>query len=170
VIDVNLRGTYLSNRAVLPALIEQRRGTILNLSSVSGIRARAHDAAYCASKFAVLGLSESLHAEVRRYGVRVQAILPDVVATPLWEQNGPVPRPADALPPERVADLIVFMLTQPDDTTLVAPMIAPLRARRRKSAPAETGLPEPAMPAAAVRGGDAPERLLDPFESRRPWR
>lgn len=139
VLDVNLRGTYLSNRAVLPAMTARHRGSIINVASLSGLKGRAHDAPYCASKAGILGLSESILAEVRRHGVRVQAILPDVVDTPLWRQNGPVPRPGDALPPERIADLIVFMLTQPDDTMLVAPAIAPLRARRRKPAAAPAG-------------------------------
>ncbi|HEV8122388.1 MAG TPA: SDR family NAD(P)-dependent oxidoreductase [Candidatus Polarisedimenticolia bacterium] len=134
VIDVNLRGTFLVNRAVLPHFMEQRRGTILNLSSLSGLHGRAHDAAYCASKFGVAGLTGTVRAEAERYGVRVAAIFPDVVDTPLWDQNGPVPRPGDALPPERVADLIVFMLEQPDDTVLTGPVIAPLRARRRRAA------------------------------------
>ena len=50
VIDVNLKGTFLCNRAVLPAMIRQREGTIVNISSVSGLEGRAHDGPYCASK------------------------------------------------------------------------------------------------------------------------
>ncbi|MDY7012193.1 MAG: SDR family oxidoreductase [Cyanobacteriota bacterium] len=128
VIDINLKGVFLSNRAVLPAMIAQKSGTILNLSSTSGRQGRAHDAPYCASKFGVIGLSESLAEEVRLYGIKVQAILPDAIDTPLWEQNGPI-KPEYALPPERVADLIVYMLTLPADTLLVAPAIAPFRTR-----------------------------------------
>jgi hypothetical protein len=60
--------------------------------------------------------------------------MPHAIDTPMWEQNHPVPKPGDALPPERVADLIVFMLSQPEDTVLVGPVIAPLGARRRKGA------------------------------------
>jgi NAD(P)-dependent dehydrogenase (short-subunit alcohol dehydrogenase family) len=133
ILDINLRGVFLSNRAVLPTMIEQRVGTILNISSVSGLKGRAHDGPYCASKFGIIGLSQSIADEVRNYGVKVQAIMPDAIDTPLWDQNYPVPRPGDALPPERVADLIVFMLMQPEDTVLVGPVIAPLGARRRKA-------------------------------------
>ncbi len=132
VLDVNLKGVFLSNRAVLPAMIKQRAGTIINISSVSGLQGRAHDGPYCASKFGVIGLTQSIADEVRSYGVKVQAIMPDAVATPLWAQNHPVPPPGDALPPERVADVIVFMLAQPDDTLLLGSVIAPLGARRRK--------------------------------------
>jgi NAD(P)-dependent dehydrogenase (short-subunit alcohol dehydrogenase family) len=134
VLDVNLKGVFLTNRAVLPAMIQQRSGIILNLSSVSGLKGRAHDGPYCASKFGVIGLSQTVADEVRTYGVKVQALMPDSIATPFWEQNHPVPPPGDALPPERVADLILFLLTQAEDTVLVGPVIAPLGARRRKGA------------------------------------
>jgi NAD(P)-dependent dehydrogenase (short-subunit alcohol dehydrogenase family) len=134
VLGVNLRGVFLGNRAVLPTMIKQRSGTILNISSVSGLKGRAHDGPYCASKFGVIGLSQSIADEVRSYGVKVQALMPDAIDTPFWDQNYPVPRPGDALQPERVADLILFMLAQPDDTVLAGPVIAPLGARRRKPA------------------------------------
>jgi NAD(P)-dependent dehydrogenase (short-subunit alcohol dehydrogenase family) len=131
VIDTNLKGMFLSNRAVLPAMSKQRQGNIVNVSSVSGKEGRAHDAPYCASKFGVIGMSESLAEEVRNQGIRVQILCPDAVATPFWEQNAPVPMPTTALAPERIADLIVFMLTLPEDTMLVSPVIAPFRTRRR---------------------------------------
>lgn len=132
VIDINLKGVFLSNRAVLPAMISQKSGTIINLSSTSGRQGKAHDAPYCASKFGVIGLSESLAEEVRLYGIKVQAILPDAVDTPIWEQNGPI-KPEYALPAKRVADLILYMLTLPSDTLIVAPVIAPFRTRQRRT-------------------------------------
>ncbi|GIX45851.1 MAG: hypothetical protein KatS3mg131_0062 [Candidatus Tectimicrobiota bacterium] len=132
VLDTNLKGVFLSNRAVLPAMIRQRRGAIVNVSSVAGRVGRAYDSAYCASKFGVIGLSEALAEEVRSYNVRVQVVLPDAVDTPLWAQNSPLPRPPSALPAERVADFIVYLLSLPEDTILVQPIIAPFQARRRK--------------------------------------
>ena len=134
ILDTNLKGVFLSNRAVLPAMIAQRRGTIINLSSVSGLRGRAHDAPYCASKFGIIGLTQSLAEEVRGHSIRVELVLPDAVATPIWRQNGPVPMPAHALAPERVADLVRFMLTEPEDTVLVAPVIAPFASAQRSAA------------------------------------
>ena len=133
VIDINLKGVFLSNRAVLPAMIAQRNGMIINISSISGLQGRAYDGPYCASKFGVIGLSQSVADEVKSYGIKVQALMPGAVATPFWEQNLPAPMPGDALPPERIADLIVFMLLQPEDTILVGPVVAPLGARRRKA-------------------------------------
>ena len=135
VIDTNLRGVFLTNRAVLPGMIARRRGQIVNLSSTSGRVGRPLDSAYCASKFGVIGLSEALAEEARPYGVKVHVVLPDAVDTPMWRQNGPIAVPPDALTPERVADLIVYLLTLPDDTMLVNPVIAPFRTRRRTTQP-----------------------------------
>jgi NAD(P)-dependent dehydrogenase (short-subunit alcohol dehydrogenase family) len=136
VIDTNLRGMFLCNRAVLGPMIAQRGGHIVNLSSTSGRQGRALDAPYCASKFGVIGLSEALAEEVRPYGVRLHIVLPDAVATPMWDQNGPIAAPADALPPSRVADFIVYLLRLPEDTVLVSPVIAPFKTRKRISRPA----------------------------------
>jgi len=134
VMSINLRGVFLANRAVLPTLVAQRSGLIVNVSSVQGLQGRAYDSAYCASKFGVIGLSQAVADEVKSYGVKVQALMPAAVATPFWEQNLPAPMPGDAMPPERVADVIVFMLLQPEDSVLVGPVIAPVGARRRKAA------------------------------------
>ncbi len=133
VIDTNLKGTFLCNRAVLPAMIKQRAGKIINISSTSGKKGRAFDSVYCASKFGVIGLSESLAEEVRRYGIKVQTVLPDAVNTPLWDQNGPIRAPEYALSPERVAELIVYMLKLPEDTIFENIVISPFPTRRRKN-------------------------------------
>jgi short-subunit dehydrogenase len=114
-------------------MIRQRKGNIVNLSSVAGRQGRAHDAPYCASKFGVIGMSEALAEEVSRLGVRVQVVLPDAVRTPIWEQNGPIPCPEDALPPERVAELILTMVTLPWDSVMGSVTIAPFKTRRRKT-------------------------------------
>jgi 3-oxoacyl-[acyl-carrier protein] reductase len=125
VLDTNLKGVFFSNRAVLPTMIRQRKGHIINVASTSGLRGLAFDSAYCASKFGVIGLSEALAGEVCQYGVKVQAVLPGTIDTPMWSQNGPLPRPRAMLSAERVADLIVLMLTLPEDTMLVSPVIVP---------------------------------------------
>ena len=132
VIGINLRGIFLVNRAVLPTMVAQRSGTIINVSSVQGLQGRAYDSVYCASKAGVIGLTQAVAEEVRSFGIKAQALMPAAVATPMWEQNKPAPMPGDAIAPERVAEVIAFMLLQPDDTMLVGPVIAPVGARRRK--------------------------------------
>jgi len=125
VVDTNLRGVFLSNRAVLPTMIRQRRGQIINLSSTSGRKGYAFDTAYCASKFGVIALTEALAQEVRPYGIRVQALLPGAIDTPMWDQNGPIRRPEFALPARRVAELVIHLLVTAPDTVVVSPVIEP---------------------------------------------
>jgi NAD(P)-dependent dehydrogenase (short-subunit alcohol dehydrogenase family) len=132
VLNVNLTGTFLSNRAVLPKMMGQRQGDIINLSSVSGKQGRAFDGAYCASKFGIIGLSESIAEEVAAYGIRVQTLLPDAVDTPLWQQNGSQAiQAALKLPPERVAEFILYLLCLPPDTRLLNPVIAPMKTSKK---------------------------------------
>jgi NAD(P)-dependent dehydrogenase (short-subunit alcohol dehydrogenase family) len=135
VVETNLKGVFLSNRAVVSAMVAQRRGVIVNLSSTSGRRGLAYDSAYCASKFGVIGFSEALAEEVRPFGVKVQVVLPGPVETPFWEQNAPLPAPPEMLPAERVADLILYLVDLPDDTVLVHPTIVGFRARHRSAPP-----------------------------------
>jgi NAD(P)-dependent dehydrogenase (short-subunit alcohol dehydrogenase family) len=125
ILDTNLKGVFLTNRAVLPTMMRQHKGNIINLSSTSGRKGLAYDCAYCASKFGVIGLSEALAEEASEYGVRVQVVLPGAIDTPMWRQNGLLPQPQEVLPVERVAELIVLMLTMPEDAILVSPSIVP---------------------------------------------
>jgi len=131
VIGTNLRGTFLTDRAVLPVMIRQRAGQILNISSTSGRKGRAFDSVYCASKFGVIGLSESMAREVEHYGIKVHVLLPDAVNTPLWQQNGPIPCPPGSLTPSRVAQVILFLLLLPQDTMVAAPVVVPFRGGAR---------------------------------------
>lgn len=133
IIDVNLTGTFLANRAVLPAMLDQKEGDIINLSSVSGRQGRAFDGPYSASKAGIIGLSESLSEEVARQGIRVQTVLPDAVDTGLWSQSGGVAlKPQAMLEPARVAELLVYLLALPRDTYLLNPVVVPVPSRRRK--------------------------------------
>jgi NAD(P)-dependent dehydrogenase (short-subunit alcohol dehydrogenase family) len=131
VLGTNLRGLFLSNRAVLPAMMKQKTGDILNLSSTSGLRGFAYDGPYCASKFAALGFTESLAEEVRPFGIRVQALLPGPVATGIWSQNLPVPPPEKTIPVERVTDLVLHLLALPRDAMYLNPVVVPMRIHRR---------------------------------------
>jgi NAD(P)-dependent dehydrogenase (short-subunit alcohol dehydrogenase family) len=126
VIDTNLTGTFLSNKAVLPTMQGQTSGNIINLSSTSGRHGLAYDAAYCASKFGVIGLTESLAEEVRPQGIRVHVVLPEAVDTPMLDQNGPLPRPAAMLTADQVADLILHLLRLPPDTVMLSPVLRSL--------------------------------------------
>lgn len=82
-LDVNVLGVVNSIRAVLPGMLGRGTGTIVNVSSVAGRQGFPDHAAYCASKFAVEGLSASLRKEVGPRGIRVVVVAPGVVGTQL---------------------------------------------------------------------------------------
>jgi NAD(P)-dependent dehydrogenase (short-subunit alcohol dehydrogenase family) len=132
VVGTNLKGTFLVNRAVLRAMTAQRSGQIVNVASSSGRRARPLDSVYSASKAGVISLSESAAEEVRSSGIRVQVVLPDAVATPIWQQNGSIPPPPFALPPERIAEVILMMLELPLDATCDQLLVSSLSTRRMR--------------------------------------
>lgn len=111
IIQVNLMGTYYTTRAVLPTMIERQTGDIINISSTAGLKGNASTSAYSASKFAVLGLTESLMQEVRKHNIRVTALTPSTVATEMAKDlkltDG---NPENVMQAEDVAELIVAQL------------------------------------------------------------
>lgn len=111
IINVNLFGMYYVTRAVLPKMIEQKSGDIINISSTAGERGGPVTSAYSASKFGVLGLTESLAMEARKHDVRVTALTPSTVVTDLAINEGLVEGDeTDVLQPEDLAELIVSTL------------------------------------------------------------
>jgi 3-oxoacyl-[acyl-carrier protein] reductase len=111
VIKVNLMGVYYATRAVLPGMIDQQSGDIINISSTAGLRGAATTSAYSASKFAVIGLTESLMQEVRKHNIRVTALTPSTVATDMARDlNLTDGNPDKVMQPEDVAELIIAQL------------------------------------------------------------
>ena len=108
IIRVNLMGVYNVTRAVLPDMIERKSGDIVNISSTAGQKGAPVTSAYSASKFAVLGLTESLMLEVRKHNIRVTALTPSTVATDLAiETNLISGNPENVMQPEDLAELLV---------------------------------------------------------------
>jgi sorbitol-6-phosphate 2-dehydrogenase len=85
VLDVNLTGYFLCAKHVAPTMKAQRRGVIIQINSISGKRGSFGNGAYCASKAAGIGLTQSLALELAEYGIRVNAICPGhLLDSPLW--------------------------------------------------------------------------------------
>jgi len=111
IIQVNLMGTYYTTRAVLPNMIERQTGDIINISSTAGLNGNALTSAYSASKFAVLGLTDSLMQEVRKYNIRVTALTPSTVATDMAKDlNLTDGNPDKVMQSEDIAELIIAQL------------------------------------------------------------
>ena|SRR5690349_5985561 len=111
--DVNVHGIYLACRRALPSMLERGTGAIVNVSSISGVVGPEKFpgfVAYCASKGAVISLTEALAVEVKSRGVRVNAVSPGSVDTPMWARvsdNAPASMTAD-----EVAETILFLASE----------------------------------------------------------
>jgi NAD(P)-dependent dehydrogenase (short-subunit alcohol dehydrogenase family) len=108
--SVNVHGTYLACRRALPAMVARRRGAIVNVASISGVPGPEKFpgfVSYCASKAAVIGLTEALAVEIKAHGVRVNAVSPGSVDTAMWAQaSGGAPA---SMTSEEVAQTILFL-------------------------------------------------------------
>lgn len=114
IVNTNLLGTYFVTKAVLPQLIEKNQGDIINVSSTAGLNGAATTSAYSASKFGVIGLSDSLMREVRKNNIRVCTLMPSTIASDMSKElkltDGD---PDKVLQPEDFAELIVANLKLP---------------------------------------------------------
>ncbi|HYF58189.1 MAG TPA: SDR family NAD(P)-dependent oxidoreductase [Burkholderiaceae bacterium] len=89
VFDVNVHGTFLCNRAVVPKMLERNYGRIVNIASIAGKDGNPNAPAYSASKAAVIGLTKSLGKELATSGVRVNCVTPAAVKTAIFDQMTP---------------------------------------------------------------------------------
>lgn len=111
VLDTNVMGIVYVTKAVLPGMIEKNKGDIINISSMSGLKGTEGSSAYSASKFAVIGMSESLMQEVRRHNIRVSVLTPSLVDTEFTRGRDSEPRdPNKFMQAEDIAEHIVGLL------------------------------------------------------------
>jgi 3-oxoacyl-[acyl-carrier protein] reductase len=111
IIQVNLMGAYYVTRAFLPQMIERKTGDIINISSTAGLNGNAMTSAYSASKFGLIGMTDSLMKEVRKHNIRVNCLTPSTVATDMaLDLNLTDGNPEKVMQPEDIAELLVSQL------------------------------------------------------------
>jgi 3-oxoacyl-[acyl-carrier protein] reductase len=115
IMQTNVMGMYFVTKEVLPFLIEKNEGDIFNISSTAGLTGNANTSAYSASKFAVIGMSESLRKEVRKNNIRVCTLTPSTIVSDMSIELGIARKDSEdsVLQPEDFAELIVAGLKLP---------------------------------------------------------
>ena len=129
-LSVNLRGTFLVVRSLLPGMLDSRKGLIVNIGSVSGRKAYRGNAAYSASKFGLRGFHEVLLEEIRGTGVRATLVEPAATDTALWDAMDPdndpaLPNRSQMMQPGDVAEAVAFVATRPDSVSIPLMQIEP---------------------------------------------
>lgn len=127
---VNVKGLFLCCQQAMRMMVPRGRGYIINISSVVGFKGYANQAAYAASKHAVMGITKSLAVEAQPHGIRVSAVLPGAVDTGLMDALRPDLDKALLMKPDDVAGAVLFLLSLSDSAA-----IDEIYIRRRTSAP-----------------------------------
>lgn len=127
---VNARGPFLLCREAIPLLRQQQQAFIINITSVVGVKGYINQAAYSASKHAVMGMTKALAKEVQADGIRVHAICPGGVDTQMAGQARPDLDRSVLIQPEEIADIVLFLVTRQGNA-----VIDEIHVRRASSTP-----------------------------------
>ncbi len=127
---VNLRAPMVLAHLLVPDMIAKGGGAVINIGSISGKTGEANGSAYSASKFGLIGFTQSLYEEVREHGIKVAVILPGFVDTPLIPANRQVDR-SKMIRAEDVAQTVHFVLTSPATCCPVEITVRPQRSPYR---------------------------------------
>jgi 3-oxoacyl-[acyl-carrier protein] reductase len=123
ILDTNLKAVFLLSKAVIPGMIQRKSGHIINIASLAGKSAFAGGAAYCASKWGLLGLTQCMAEDLRGHGIRVSAVCPGSVATDFSPHTGR--DTSKMLQPEDVAHAVETILTQAPQSFISEVLIRP---------------------------------------------
>jgi SDR family mycofactocin-dependent oxidoreductase len=135
-LDINLKGPWLLARRVIPVMIRQRAGVIINNSSVAGLRGMGRLSHYAASKWGLTGLTKSWAIELAQYGIRVNSLHPTGVNTPMNDGLAQL----EGLTPSQIAErsagnLLPVPWIEPEDVAQAVLYLASERARFMTGAP-----------------------------------
>jgi 3-oxoacyl-[acyl-carrier protein] reductase len=123
---LNLRAPMILAQNFLPAMIAKGTGAVINIGSVSGKSGEANGAAYSASKFGLIGFTQSLYEEVREHGIKVAVVLPGFVDTPMIPPVKHLDR-SKMIQTDDVAQAVLYILSAPATACPVEITIRPQR-------------------------------------------
>ncbi|TYB78626.1 SDR family NAD(P)-dependent oxidoreductase [Bizionia myxarmorum] len=131
-IDINVKGLLYVSKLIMPRMIERESGHIINIGSSAGKEVYPKGNIYCASKHAVLAITEGMRMDLNPYGIKVSAINPGLVETEFSKvrfkggsQADSVYKGYKALQPEDIADIIYFTISRPAHVTIADLLVFP---------------------------------------------
>ena len=127
VLDINLRGSFLCMKSVLPQMIKLKKGHIINVLSVSANTAFEDSSIYAASKAGLLAMSNSLRSEVRRHNIKISNILPGAVETPMWDSRTRQRYKSRMMSPSDIAHIVLMMFDQPKKVVIEDLIVRPIK-------------------------------------------
>jgi len=127
VLDTNLRGAFLCIKSVLPQMIKNKKGHIINILSVAANSSFENSSVYAASKAGLLAMSNSLREEVRRYNIKVSNILPGAVETPMWDSKSRQRYKSRMMSPADIAKIVLQVYQQPRKVLIEDVIVRPVK-------------------------------------------
>ncbi|MFI5212054.1 MAG: SDR family oxidoreductase [Ignavibacteria bacterium] len=127
IIKTNLRGSFLSARAVLPIMMKKRRGHIINVLSAAAKTVFTNSSAYSASKAGMLAMFDCLRAEVRKYNIKVSNVMPGAADTSMWSPASRQKYQSRMMTPREVAEVVIQIANQPKKVVIEDITIKPIK-------------------------------------------
>jgi len=108
-LDLNARTAFILSKAVVPVMLEQKSGRIIHVAARTGLEGSSRQLVHSVAKSAVIRLTETLSAELKRSGINVNCVLPDTIDTPQNRESMPKAKVDRWVKPEAIADVITFL-------------------------------------------------------------
>lgn len=126
-IDTNLKGPIYLMKAVIPLMVNQGGGMIININSIAGKEAFPYWSTYCASKFGLTAMTDAVRDEQRQNNIKLVSVFPGAVDTPIWKGLEPDLNPdhTQMIKPQSIADAVVYLLDQPAEVMVQDLMLTP---------------------------------------------
>jgi NADP-dependent 3-hydroxy acid dehydrogenase YdfG len=127
VLDTNLRGSFLTSKAVLPLMIKKKKGHIINIISTAANTVFTESAVYSASKAGLLAMANVLRAEMRKFNIKISNVYPGATDTPMWSPQTRQKYSKRMMTPKEVADIVVQITNQPKKIVIEDVIIRPIK-------------------------------------------